>query len=413
MTKDELEKVITDKATEIYGHKIDETLKGQLKEIVQDTVAKLRPSAEDNKVDEIKKQNRFKDGGDFLNAVYKFRHMGVWDDRLTYLDSKGQLSKPVTNAEQKATLVEGTDSAGGFLVQEQFYNELMAIGLENSIIRGNGAFVIPMGSDTLNIPRVNDTAHTSSVYGGVIAYWESEGATMNETEPVFGQCKLTAKNLNGYTKASNQLLQDSATPLDPLLKRMFGESWAWYEDLAFIRGTGSGQPLGFLNAACLVSATRQDTDEVFVQDIFNLYSRMLPGGRDRAVWIMNHEVLPQLLRMHSANTSTNAYGAPTLFQQSLVDPVAGTILGRPYFVTEKMSALGDAGDIAFVDLGYYLIGDRQTLAIDASTHVYFTTNHTAWRFTKRVDGQPWLSSAITPYKGTATLGPFVTLAATS
>lgn len=413
MTQQDLEKLVEAKATEAVGKQIDTALKGQMKELVQDAVNKLKPSPEEEKVNALAKEKRFASGGEFLNAIYRFRHFGQFDDRLVYLNTEGKQSKPAVDASQKATLVEGTDSAGGFLVFEEFRNTLLEIGIENSIIRGNGAFVIPMGSDTLRIPRVVDTTHTSTVHGGVYGVWEAEGATMTESEPTFGECMLTAHNFNGYTKASNQLLADSATPLEPLLRRMFGEAWAWFTDYAFIRGTGSGQPLGILNAPCLVSVTRQDTNNVYGRDLINVYSRMLPGSRDKAIWIMNHEVLPEIMALSDLLSGANAAGTQLAWLKNLVDPIEKTILGRPYFVTEKMSALGDAGDIGFFDLGYYFIGDRQQITVDASTHVYFTTNHTAWRFTLRVDGQPWLASALTPRYGSATLSPFVVLSAAS
>jgi HK97 family phage major capsid protein len=87
----------------------------------------------------------------------------------------------------------------------------------------------------------------------------------------------------------------------------------------------------------------------------------------------------------------------------------GTILGRPFFLTEKLSALGTTGDVAFVAPSYYLIGDRQGLTIDVSTHVGFVSDKTYFRVVERLDGQPWLSSAVTPRKGSATLSPFVVL----
>jgi HK97 family phage major capsid protein len=79
--------------------------------------------------------------------------------------------------------------------------------------------------------------------------------------------------------------------------------------------------------------------------------------------------------------------------------------------TEKMETLGDAGDIAFVDLSYYLIGDRQQMSAMTSEHFKFSTDTTAYRIIQRVDGRPWLKSAITPHKGSNTLSPFVKLAA--
>jgi HK97 family phage major capsid protein len=85
-----------------------------------------------------------------------------------------------------------------------------------------------------------------------------------------------------------------------------------------------------------------------------------------------------------------------------------TILGRPVIFTEKTSALGTTGDINFVDLSYYLIGDRQQVRVDSSEHFLFQNNQVAYRLIERVDGRPWLQSALTPHNGSSnTLSPFV------
>ena len=89
-----------------------------------------------------------------------------------------------------------------------------------------------------------------------------------------------------------------------------------------------------------------------------------------------------------------------------------TILGRPVLFTEKMETLGGGGsgkDIAFIDFGYYLIGDRMEMRAESSIHAQFVNDRTVYRIIERVDGRGWLQSAITPRKGTNTLSPFVTL----
>jgi HK97 family phage major capsid protein len=88
-----------------------------------------------------------------------------------------------------------------------------------------------------------------------------------------------------------------------------------------------------------------------------------------------------------------------------------TILGRPVLVSEKVPKLGDAGDINFVDFGFYLIGDRQAMTARSSEHFKFKDDMTAYRIIERVDGRPWLQSAITPKNGGPTLSPFVKVAA--
>jgi len=83
------------------------------------------------------------------------------------------------------------------------------------------------------------------------------GKVMTASEPKWGNCKLTAHQLAGYTKASNALLADAAVGLEAFLRRAFGEAWAYYEDIAFISGSGKGEPLGVLNASCTIPVTRQ------------------------------------------------------------------------------------------------------------------------------------------------------------
>jgi HK97 family phage major capsid protein len=74
-----------------------------------------------------------------------------------------------------------------------------------------------------------------------------------------------------------------------------------------------------------------------------------------------------------------------------------------------MQGLGTQGDILFADMRYYLIGDRQSLTIDSSTHVAFTTDETAWRFVIRVADQCWPASTLTTHNGAHTFSPFVVL----
>lgn len=419
LIKTEADKSIEEKMGELINEQVDSYLKDQLQEQLNDAIAKINPpqTEEEKAVNNVKKEKRFKTFGEYLNAIYMARHYGKLDKRLVYLDSEGRISKPelTLSDRQEKVMTEGTDSAGGFLVFEEFIAQILQVGLEASVIRSHGPMVIPMKSDTINIPRVDDTSHASSVYGGVVAYWTEEAGTKTATDMKWGNTKLTAHELSGYTVASNALLADSAIALEPYLKRVFGEAWSFFEDDAFINGNGTGQPLGILNAPVTISPYRNTTSHVYFEDLVTLYTRMLPRSRGKAIWLVNHEVLPELIQM-GAGSAAPASGHQLVWiskDMGATKGIPGTIFGRPFFVTEKMQALGTAGDIGFFDLSYYLIGDRQALTIDASTHVYFTSNKTAWRFVLRCDGQPWLESAITPEHGSNTLSPFVILSAST
>jgi len=301
-------------------------------------------------------------------------------------------------------------SDGGFLIPEILRAELLRTALESAVVRPR-ARVIPMDSLTVPFPTVDSTSNVSSVFGGVIGYWTEEGATLTESQPRFGRVELRANKLTLYTEVPNELLMDARPALDAFIGDVFPEALAWYEDVAFFIGGGVGEPLGFLNAACTVVPTRSTTvagENVEWIDIVNMYCRMLPQSLNRAVWIVSPEVLPSLLTMTvGAGNAAVWIGGGNFPSGAELPPM--TMLGRPLIVSEKARHIGDQGDINFCDLGFYLVGDRQAMSARQSEEFRFQSDVTAFRVIERVDGRPWLASAITPQNGGDTLSPFVGL----
>ena len=87
-----------------------------------------------------------------------------------------------------------------------------------------------------------------------------------------------------------------------------------------------------------------------------------------------------------------------------------TLLGRPVFFSEKMSAIGDQGDIAFCDFSQYAIGVRSEIRFEISRDFLFQTDELASRCILRADGMPLWDEAMTLRDGVTTVSPFVTLA---
>ena len=176
-------------------------------------------------------------------------------------------------------------------------------------------------------------------------------------------------------------------------------------------GGGGGQPLGVFNCGCLKSVLRNTANRVHAEDIAEMYQSMLPASLGNAVWVIGPTVMAELLELGSGNAA-DASGKILIWQPNFKDSIgAWTILGRPVIISEKLQALGTAGDILFADFRYYLIGDRQSITIDSSTHVAFTTDETCWRFVLRVAGQCWPQAVITSRRGAHTFSPFVQLSA--
>lgn len=295
-------------------------------------------------------------------------------------------------------------ATGGFLIPEEMRSQILSLALEQSVVRSR-ATVIRMQSSTTSVPYVDVTSHSSSLFGGLIWYWTPESQALTNSEAKFGRVKLEANKLTGSGRIPNELFAD-APALTSFLERSIPQGLAWFEDEAFLNGNGADQPKGVTNANAVVSITRDTTSEVNFSDIANMYSRMLPQSLGSAVWVINQTVLPSLMQLTidvgtggSAIGLVNSAGAPFM-----------TMLGRPIVITEKVPALASAGDINFIDFGYYLIGDRQAVSMESSAHSRFANDETELRIIERVDGRPWVQSALTPKNG-STLSPYIQLAA--
>ncbi len=304
---------------------------------------------------------------------------------------------------------------GGFLIPEVLRSQILQVALEDAVVRPR-AQVIPMDSLRVPIPMIDVTTHVGSVFGGVVCYWTEEAAALVESQASFGRVVLDAKKLTGYAEVPNELLAD-APAFGAFFDTIFPRAIAWFEDIAFMTGTGVGEPLGFINCPASVAVTAeagQPAATIVWENLVKMYARMLPTALGRAVWIASIDTFPELATMA---LSVGTGGGP-VWMGNYTNPGTDTppvsILGRPVFFTEKTPALGTTGDISFVDFGYYLIGDRQMMQSMSSEHYKFQNDKTAFRVIERLDGRPWIQSAIIPHNGSGnTLTPFVQLATRS
>lgn len=334
---------------------------------------------------------------------------------VDYFRKAWHLNPNVEDREQMSRIRAAYSSVvpaeGGFLVPETLRSQLLSIALESSVVRSR-ATVVPMEAPRVPFPIIDSTTNSGSVYGGMVGYWGEESAALTESAARFGRVNLDAKKLTGYALVPNELLQDSLISFAALIETLWPQALAFFEDVAFLTGTGAGEPLGLLgtgNPASISVAAEagQAADTIVYENIVKMYSRMLPSSLNKAVWICSPGALPELMTMAlSVGTGGNA-----IFVQNAVGPAPITIFGRPLIVSEKAGAIGDAGDLVFADLSYYLIGDRQTMSASSSTEYKFANDQTAYRIIQRVDGRPWIQTAITPQNGGSTLSPFVHLAA--
>jgi HK97 family phage major capsid protein len=135
------------------------------------------------------------------------------------------------DAEVAKALAAGVGSAGGFLVPEDYSNEIIEFLRPMSVVRAMGAVELPMPKGNLTIPKQT---------GGASANYIGENVNIPPSEPTFGQLRLTARKLAALTPISNDLIRFSSPAADAVVRNDLVAAIAQAEDLNFIRGLGTG-----------------------------------------------------------------------------------------------------------------------------------------------------------------------------
>ncbi len=143
----------------------------------------------------------------------------------------------------KKDLAEGSGTTGGYTVAPDYGKELLKLAQEESIVRpysnnkklpAREAYY-PMLNQTFT-PSGTQNAPQSAYYGGVKMSWSGEAQPGTPTEPNFKQVHIITNELQGLTKVSRFLLDDSFLALDAELKSLFSGAIAFAEDYAFLAG---------------------------------------------------------------------------------------------------------------------------------------------------------------------------------
>lgn len=339
-------------------------------------------------------KNGFKAAGEFYRAVVDHAS-GKTDQRL---------SIRAAGAQEKI----GED--GGFLVPDDFRSEIQnKVQGDESLLPRTRQF--QTSSNNLVLP----TSEVAPWDGtGIQAYWEGEGGTFTDTKHKFGSMAMRLHKLTALVRVTDELLED-APALQSYINSQAPEAILHKVNSAIISGSGAGQPLGYLNSGFTVTVAAeggQTADTVIFANINKMLGRILPMSFAKSVWLIHPALLEQIRAMKfdlTSSTPIPVYMPPA----GVSEAPYGTLYGRPVIpMMGGVKAPGDVGDISLVDLSYFYSAVKTAGIQQAiSTHVYFSTQETAFRFSMRIAGQCPFKAPVSPEYGSYDMSGFVTLAA--
>ena len=308
---------------------------------------------------------------------------------------------------------EAIPSDGGVLVTSDESTAIARRAFETGVLASRAQMQpIGAGSNSFTWNELDEDSRVNgSRNGGVLGYWVSESAAITASTAKFRKRRVDLEKAGVLVYATDELLED-ATALDGFISNMVPSELAFQIDEAIVRGTGAGKPLGVLNSDAIISVakeTGQAADTVVYENVLKMRTRMPASSRGNAVWYINQDIEPELQTMALV---VGTGGVPVYMPASgAAGSPYDTLFGRPVIPIEHCSTLGDLGDILFMDMSRYRLVNKGAVKKAVSIHVKFAEGEQAFRFTLRVGGAPIDAKPLTPFKGSSTTSPFVTLAA--
>lgn len=302
--------------------------------------------------------------------------------------------------------VVGDAIYGGAFVQTDFATDIIHRGYNESIILSKTQQrTLTTGANSVTLCGIDETSRaTGSRYGGVRVYTKAELEAYDPSKVKFANIELKVNKLTGLLYLSDEIIED-APLLEQEVSQLFPMEFNFRIQDLLLRGSGAGEPLGIMNAPCLVTVAKesgQTAATVVAENIDKMRARVSGTG---AEFYANKDIIPQLQTLYRHIDTAKV---TPMYEE--LDMSKGRLAGVPIYFIEHCETLGTLGDLILADWSQYVTITKGGMKKAESMHLKFDYGQKAIRWTIRMDGQPRWRSAVTPYKGTATQSPFVALA---
>lgn len=274
------------------------------------------------------------------------------------------------------------DTSGGFLAPAAFLAELIKDLTNANLIRA-ACRVLPFAG----VGEVGAPALTTQMSD---ASWTAEvpsSALTGDTTMKFGKRSLRAHPLRKYIKISEQLLMAAVLSPEQIVREEMAEVFGNVLENNYLTGTGSGQPLGIFTASAQGISTSRDnacaSQTVFTADeVIDTFHTLSQAYQRRATWIVSNGFISRLRKLKHSD----GY----LWQPAITEGVPGSILGRPYIMSDYCPDTYTTGlYIAAVgDMSRYWVLDSMQLSVRRLGEIAALTGEVGYLGAYYGDGMP-------------------------
>ena len=246
---------------------------------------------------------------------------------------------------------------GGYLIQEQYSDEIIPLLYSKAVITLLGARAVPMPNGNINMPKMIE---------GVAASYIGENQGQRAKQPKFGNVKMSSKKLRSTSVLSNDLIRSSSYASDAYVLNDMIMAMKLAMDYNGFYGPGTDySPRGVYNL--------KDVDK----DTINA----LPDSDNTA--LLKGILLDRNIPMESVGWAFNGTMYSVLY--NLKDGQGhylhrdemnrGQFQGFPYQINTQIPTKNDTHkttDIFFGDFAQFFIGEQTGIEVVPSTEATYT-----------------------------------------
>ena len=283
-----------------------------------------------------------------------------------------------------STQVVGTDSLGGFLVPQEFSNELDVATLFTGEVERLAKKLNTASGGLLDYPTVDDT--------GTDAILTSESSAVTTADMTFANKQLSAYNYSSLVKVSAQLLQDSAFDLNSFLVEAMGERIARATNSAFTTGDASSKPQGIVTGSTK-GADAGTATAISADDILNLIYSIDASYRNKPSFgLMAHDNIIAAIRALGVDASNDF----PIFIPSLEVGQPDRVMGIPIYVNNDMdsSIVATKKTLLAADFSKYVVRNAGGVQFLRLNERFMNELEVGFIAYKRADGAVLNSAAV-------------------
>jgi len=315
-----------------------------------------------------------------MDVEMEAKHRDLFRDYMAYGKADG-LKETREGIEIKAMSTD-VNPDGGYLVRPELSSTIVSRIFETSPLR-QVANVERTGGKSIDILIDDNEAG---------ARWVGEGASGGQTDtPQIGQKVIAAHKIEADPRMTTEMIEDAYLNVEAWLAGKVADKFARTQNTAFVNGTGTGQPRGFLTYAAWAAAGVYERDKIEqinmgsaaalnADGLIEVQNALKEGYQAPAVWGMKRTTFGAALQLKG---NDNYFFSPVLMANG---QASIQLLSKPVVFMDDMPAVAaNALSIVYADFRVaYTILDRVGLQVlrDPFTNKGFITYYT----TQRVGG---------------------------